>query len=185
VAEVASTFNEALLMDHVLRAVTRGDLRRALLGNYLDGVRGTVFRQVQFAEFEWRIHQLAERGEALTGDLLNAMYLELVRKYHGHDQGVCRVDDEVAVEWAYIPHFYYSFYVYQYATSFIASSAISGQVLAGDRDAAERYRRLLCAGGSDYPMELMRRAGIDMETAAPFDLFFGRLESMVAEFPVA
>jgi oligoendopeptidase F len=138
---------------------------------------------VQFAEFEWRIHQIAERGEALTGDLLNSLYLELARKYYGHDRGVCIVDDEVGAEWAYIPHFYYNFYVYQYATSFIASSAIAQRVLAQDAETAARYLELLQAGGSDYPMDLLRRAGVDMNTPAPFDAFIHRYDKMIEEFP--
>ncbi|MDH3252015.1 MAG: oligoendopeptidase F, partial [Ignavibacteria bacterium] len=115
VAEVASTFNEALLMEHMLRALTDDAKRLSLLGNYLDGIRGTIFRQTQFSEFELRIHELAERGEALTGDSLNDLYAGICRKYYGHDAGVCIVDDEIRAEWAHVPHFYYTFYVYQYA----------------------------------------------------------------------
>ncbi|MBN2317274.1 MAG: oligoendopeptidase F, partial [Sedimentisphaerales bacterium] len=121
VAEVASTFNEALLIHKVLEEIKDDDVRLSLLMNYLDGIKGTVFRQTQFAEFELRIHEKAERGEPLTGDALTTLYGDILRKYYGHDEGVCHIDDLYAVEWAYIPHFYYNFYVYQYSTSFTAS----------------------------------------------------------------
>jgi oligoendopeptidase F len=139
VAEVASTFNEALLIDHMLKTIKDENVRLSLLGSYLEGIKGTVFRQTQFAEFELRIHDLAEKGEALTGDRLNELYREITRKYYGHDKGVCIVDDEIKSEWSYIPHFYYNFYVYQYATAFTASAALSEQVLGGDKAATKRY----------------------------------------------
>lgn len=181
VAEVASTFNEALLLEHMLRREQSPEVRLSLLANYLDNVRATVFRQIQFAEFELRIHETAERGQGLTGDLFSELYSLLVRCYHGHDAGVCRVDDEVAMEWAYIPHFYYNFYVYQYATSLVASSAILEQVLAGDSGAVSRYLGLLRAGGSDYPMELLRHAGVDMNTSAPFEATMRKLNRVMDE----
>jgi oligoendopeptidase F len=181
VAEVASTLNEALLMEHMLRTLTDDGARLSLLGNYLDGIRGTIFRQTQFSEFELRIHELAERGEALTGDSLNELYAGICRKYYGHDAGVCIVDDEISAEWAHVPHFYYDFYVYQYATSFTASAALSEQVLAGDRLATERYLELLKAGGSDYPIELLRRAGVDMTSAEPFELTMQKMSRVMDE----
>jgi oligoendopeptidase F len=181
VAEVASTFNEALLLDCMLRALDRDDVRLSLLGHYLDGVRATVFRQVQFAEFELRIHETAEKGEALTGDLLGSIYEEIAREYYGHERGICVVDDEIKAEWAYIPHFYYNFYVYQYATSFTASAAIVDQVLAGDTAAVRRYLTLLSAGGSDYPIELLKKAGIDMTTTAPLEATMQRMNRVMDE----
>ncbi|MEJ2109661.1 MAG: oligoendopeptidase F [Acidobacteriota bacterium] len=132
IAEVASTFNEALLLHHMLNAETRKDVRLALLCNHLDNARATVFRQVQFAEFELNIHEIVESGTALTGDLLDTRYEEIVKKYYGHDGGICIVDDDIKSEWAYIPHFYFNFYVYQYATSFTASAALSERVLSED-----------------------------------------------------
>src|SRR5205823_4232943 len=106
VAEVASTFNEALLIDHMLKTIKDEHVRLSLLGSYLESIKGTVFRQTQFAEFELRIHEKAEKGEALTGDALSELYREIVRNYYGHDRGVCMVDDYVENEWAMIPHFY-------------------------------------------------------------------------------
>jgi oligoendopeptidase F len=169
VAEVASTFNEALLIDKMLKEIKDDDTRLSLLMNHLDGIKGTVFRQTQFAEFELRIHQKAERGEPLTGDVLTELYGEILKKYYGHDSGVCHIDDLYAVEWAYIPHFYYDFYVYQYSTSFTASTALSEKVLAKEKDAVAKYIKFLSAGGSDYPIDLLKTAGVDMTTAEPFN----------------
>lgn len=181
VAEVASTFNEALLMEHMLKTVKDDAVRLSLLGNYLDGIRGTVFRQAQFSEFELAIHTLAEKGEALTGERFSELYDDIVKRYYGHEQGVCCVDDEIAIEWAHIPHFYYHFYVYQYATSFTASAALSEQVLAGDTEATRRYMQLLAAGGSDYPIELLKKAGVDMTTPFPFELTMKKMNRVMDE----
>lgn len=167
VAEVASTFNEALLIDHVLKGISDPATKLALLGNYLENIKGTVFRQTQFAEFEMRTHEMAERGQPLTGDALSALYMEITKKYYGHEGGVCTVDDYVAHEWAFVPHFYRTFYVYQYATSFTASAALAERVLAGDASARQRFLQFLSAGGSKYPIELLKDAGVDMTTAEP------------------
>ncbi len=179
VAEVASTFNEALLMDSMLKTLVDDRARLLLLMHELDGIRGTVFRQAQFAEFEWRIHEKAERGEPLTGESLGALYEEIGRVYYGHDGGVCVVDPEIRHEWAHIPHLYYTFYVYQYATSYTASCALAEQILGGDREARDRYLRLLGAGGSEYPIDLLKAAGVDMTTSAPFDLAMRRMHRIL------
>jgi oligoendopeptidase F len=178
---VASTFNETLLIHKMLREIEDDDVRLSLLMNYLDGIKGTVFRQTQFAEFELRMHEKADRGEPLTGDTFTALYGEILKEYYGHDQGVCRIDDLYTVEWAYIPHFYYNFYVYQYATSFTASVALSEQVLAGDADTTRRYLELLSAGGSDYPINLLRKAGVDMTTSLPFELTMKKMNRVMDE----
>ncbi len=169
VAEVASTFNEALLIHKVLKEIKDDDVRLSLLMNYLDGIKGTVFRQTQFAEFELRIHEMAERGEPLTGDALTKLYGDILKKYYGHDKGACHIDDLYAVEWAYIPHFYYNFYVYQYSTSFTASTALAEKVLSGEPGAVEKYVTFISAGGSDYPIEVLKQAGVDMTGPEPFD----------------
>ncbi len=181
VAEVASTFNEALLLNHMLGIEARDDVRLSLLCNYLDNARATVFRQVQFAEFELRLHEKAEEGTALTGDFLNSIYADIAREYYGHDKGICIVDDEIHAEWTYIPHFYYNFYVYQYATSFTASAALSERALAGDEDTLIRYLDLLSAGGSDYPIELLKRAGVDMTVSQPLDAAMLQLNRVMDE----
>ena len=169
VAEVASTFNEALLIHKMLKEIKDDDTRLSLLMNYLDGIKGTVFRQTQFAEFELRIHEKAERGEPLTGDVLTALYGEILKKYYGHDKGVCHIDDLYAIEWAYIPHFYYNFYVYQYSTSFTASTALAEKVLGREKGAVGKYIEFISSGGSDYPIELLKKAGVDMTGAEPFN----------------
>ena len=181
VAEVASTFNEALLIDYVLKNTKDDAARLSLLGSYLEGIKGTVFRQTQFAEFELQIHEMAEKGEPLTGDVLNKTYDEIVKKYYGHDQKVCIVDDEIQAEWMFIPHFYYNFYVFQYATSFTASAALSEEVMAGDKAATKKYIEFLSAGGSDYPIELLKKAGVDMTTSAPFDLTMKKMNRVMDE----
>ncbi|MDR0310509.1 MAG: oligoendopeptidase F [Acidobacteriota bacterium] len=181
VAEVASTFNEALLLDHMLKAETGAEVRLSLLCNYLDDARATVFRQTQFAEFELKIHELAESGTALTGDLLDGVYLDLTREYYGHEKGGCVVDDFIRAEWAYIPHFFADFYVYQYATSFIASTALAEKVIAGEPGAAESYLELLRAGGSDYPIDLLRKAGVDMTAQAPMDACIRKINQVMDE----
>jgi len=181
VAEVASTFNEALLMEHMLKTVTDKRVRLSLLVNYLDGVRATLFRQTQFAEFELQIHEQVERGETLTGDTLSALYDGIARIYYGHDRGICTIDEEIKAEWAAVPHFYYNFYVYQYATSLTASAALAEMVLSGDRDATRRYLKLLSAGGSDYPIALLREAGVDMTGPEPFALMMKRMNRVMDE----
>jgi len=167
-AEVASTFNEALLLHRMLAEASSDEQRLFLLGSYLENLRGTYFRQAMFAEFELAIHEAVERGEALTGARLSAMYGELLRRFHGHDQGVVQVPEAYFVEWAYIPHFYYNFYVYQYATSLAASTQLAGEVLEGVSGARDRYLGLLKAGGSRYPYELLKEAGVDLATPAPY-----------------
>jgi oligoendopeptidase F len=173
VAEVASTLNEALLLDYMLGQAKDDATRLVLLGNRLDGLRTTLFRQTQFAEFELRAHQAAEQGEPVTGESLTRLYLQIVRDYYGHAQGVCQVDDLIGIEWAFIPHFYLDFYVYQYATSLVASSSIASRILAevkqGKTSTRDGYLAMLSAGGSKYPMDLLKAAGVDMSTSAPFD----------------
>jgi len=170
VAEVASTFNETLLINHVLKNTKDDDVRLALLGNYLENIKVTLFRQAQFAEFELRMHEMAAKGQAITGQALAKLYLDITRKYYGQDKGVCIVDDYIANEWSYIPHFYRDFYVYQYATSFTASMALAEKVQTGDPAALKRYLAFLGAGGSKYPIDLLKDAGVDMTTDEPLDL---------------
>jgi oligoendopeptidase F len=181
VAEVASTFNEALLIDHMLKTITDDATKLSLLGDYLEGIKGTVFRQTQFAEFELRVHEMAEKGEPLTGDALSKLYGEITRKYYGHDQKVCIVDDYIQHEWAYIPHFYRNFYVFQYATSFTASAALSEKVLAGDAAATKRYLTFLSSGGSKYPIDLLKDAGVDMTTDEPLTLTMQKMNRVMDE----
>jgi oligoendopeptidase F len=179
VAEVASTFNEALLIEHMLKTIKDDKTRLSLLGNYLENIKGTVFRQTQFAEFELRMHEMVEKGEPITGESLDKLYLEITRKYYGHDAGICIVDDYVQHEWAFIPHFYLNFYVFQYATSFTASAALSEKVLAGDQGATKRYLAFLSAGGSKYPIDLLKEAGVDMTTNEPLQLTLQKMNRVM------
>ena len=169
VAEVASTLNEALLIHKMLGQIEQDEVRLSLLMNYLDGIKGTVFRQTQFAEYELRMHEMAETGTPLTGDALTSLYGEILNTYYGHDQGVCVVDDLYHMEWAYIPHFYYNFYVFQYATSFTASTALSEKIINHEPGAVDKVLTFLSSGGSDYPINILKKAGVDMTQAEPFE----------------
>lgn len=181
VAEVASTFDEALLLDHLLGQIRDKDARLSLLGKHLESIKGTVFRQAQFAEFELRMHEMAQQGRPVTGEALAKLYLDITRQYYGHDQGVCIVDDYIAHEWSYIPHFYRSFYVFQYATSFVASAALAGKVKAGGAEAAQRYLAFLGSGGSKYPIDLLREAGVDMTSDEPLQLAVQEMNRVMDE----
>lgn len=167
VAEVASTVNEAILNDHLLKTIDDEQQRIYLLNYWLDGFRGTVFRQTMFAEFEHLIHQLDQEGVALTAEKLTEEYYALNKKYFGEDMVI---DDEIGLEWARIPHFYYNYYVYQYATGYSAAVALSNQILSEGEPAVERYiNHFLKAGSSDYPIEVLKKAGVDMTTSQPIE----------------
>lgn len=160
VAEVASTVNEALLNDYLLKTTEDVQKRIYLLNHWLDGFRGTVFRQTMFAEFEHLIHQLDQQGVALTAEKLTEEYYALNKKYFGDD---IVVDPQIGLEWARIPHFYYNYYVYQYATGYSAAVALSEQILTEGEPAVRRYiDHFLKAGSSDYPIEVLKKAGVDM-----------------------
>jgi len=188
VAEVASTLNENLLFHHVLDQTQDDRTRLFLLSSYLDSMRTTLFRQTLFAEFEMKMHEAVERGEPLTGESLNKMYLELLRRYYGHDQGVVNVDERYAAEWAFIPHFYRPFYVYQYATSMIggmqlADGMIGKAAVKSGKATANRaaYLRLMEAGGSKYPIELLQDAGVEMTTSGPFNAAMREMNAIMDE----
>ncbi|WP_460001612.1 oligoendopeptidase F [Paradesulfitobacterium aromaticivorans] len=179
VAEVASTLNEALVMEHLLKTSEDKKLTAYLVNHYLEQFRGTVFRQTMFAEFERKIHAVVEEGGALTADSLSEIYRELNSKYYGPEMAS---DPEIALEWARIPHFYNAFYVYKYATGFAAATALARAILDDGESAATRYIEFLSAGGSDYPIELLRKAGVDMETPKPvreaLEVFAGLVERL-------
>jgi oligoendopeptidase F len=164
VAEVASTVNETLVMNYMLKTTTDPKKRMYLVNYYLEQFRGTVYRQTMFAEFEKIIHEKAENGEPLTADLLCEIYKRLNEEYYGED---IVIDDDIKMEWARIPHFYTSFYVYQYATGFSAAIALSEKILNEGEPAVERYLNFLKSGGSDYPISLLQKAGVDMTTPEP------------------
>jgi oligoendopeptidase F len=181
VAEVASTFNEALLIDYMLKTIKDDATKLSLLGNYLEGIKSTVFRQTQFAEFDLRAHDMAEKGQPLTGEAFDTLYASITKKYYGHDQGIAIVDDYIAHEWAFIPHFYRNYYVFQYATSFTAAEALAEKVMAGDQSAIKRFLSFLSAGGSKYPIDLLKEAGVDMTTDEPLELTIKKMNRVMDE----
>ncbi len=164
VAEVASTCNEVLLMEYLLKNTIDKKERAYLLNHYLDSFKGTVYRQTMFAEFEKESNRMAEQGESLTAESLNELYLKLNQKYYGTD---IISDEEIAFEWAKIPHFYYNFYVYQYATGFSAAVALARGILKEGEPAVERYKKFLCGGCSESPLELLKIAGVNLESPKP------------------
>jgi oligoendopeptidase F len=167
VAEVASTLNEGLLTEHLLKTSTDKALRLAILNHSLESLRGTLFRQTMFAEFEQLIHQRMEEGQPLTADALSVSYHNLNAKYYG---GETVIDELIDIEWARIPHFYYNFYVYQYATGISAASALVQQILSEGQPAVDRYLNFLRSGSSEYSIDLLKKAGVDMNTPAPIRL---------------
>ena len=170
VAEVASTCNENLLMDYMLKHTDSDAMKLFLLGSYVDNIRQTLFRQAQFAEFELKIHQMVESGQPLTGENLNKAYAGIINEYYGVPQGITEINPVCYSEWAFIPHFYYNFYVYSYATSITASTAISQMIMEGKPDAVKDYRKFLTLGSSLPPVEELKVAGVDMTTDVPFDI---------------
>jgi oligoendopeptidase F len=177
-AEVASTFNEALVMDYLLKKEKDPAKRLYLINQYIDNIRGTVVTQVMFADFELKMHRAAEAGEPLTADALGQMYLETLKSYYGNS---VVIDPEYAFTWIRIPHFYRNFYVYKYATSFCASQALSQKVLKGEKGARESYIKYLSSGSSKYPLELLKDAGVDMSTPAPVEATMKKLAELVDE----
>lgn len=164
VAEVASTLNEGLLTEYLLRTNTDPTVRLAILNHSLEDLRGTLFRQTMFAEYEQQIHDHAEHGESLTADALSSMYHALNEKYYGAE---ATIDELIDIEWGRIPHFYYNFYVFQYATGISAASALVQQILHEGKPAVDRYLKFLSSGSSDYSIELLKKAGVDMTSPEP------------------
>lgn len=177
VAEVASTCNEALLSEHLLNTLDDEKEKLYILNHILEGFRGTVFRQTMFAEFEHEIHVRAQNGEPLTAESFTDIYYDLNKKYFGDD---IEIDEAIGLEWARIPHFYMNYYVYQYATGYSAATALAKQILAEGEPAVDRYKDFLKAGSSDYPIEVLKRAGVDMTSKQPIidalDVFEEKLD---------
>ena len=178
VAEVASTCNEVLLMRHLLRKSTDRRERAYLINHFLDQFKGTVYRQTMFAEFERELGRMAERGETLTADALDEKYLALNRLYFGPNMVS---DAQIALEWARIPHFYYNYYVFQYATGFSAAVALADRILREGEPAVADYKRFLSGGSSTDPISLLKLAGVDMSTPAPVDAALAMFGELVDE----
>lgn len=177
-AEIASTTNENILTETLLKEIKDEKLRFTILNNYLDGFRATVFRQTQFAEFEDLIHQADQEGEVLTSEYLSELYATLNEKYYGLS---AQENPQIQFEWARIPHFYYNYYVYQYATGFAAASYLAEKIVHGSAEDKERYLDYLKAGNSDYPLNVIKKAGVDMLDATYLDEAFAVFEKRLME----
>ena len=182
VAEIASTCNESLLNDYLVRHAKSDKEKLFLLGSYLELLRTTIFRQTSFAEFEWEIHKRVENNQPLTGEIMSQIYWKIVTKYYGNSPDVCVVDPYIAYEWAYIPHFVdYTYYVYQYATSLIYATAFAQKIIHEGEPAVKKYYNILKGGSSDYPINLIRKAGIDPLSSEAFDLTMQRMNTVMDE----
>ena len=178
-AEIASTTNEVLLLYHMLKIAKDDNERLLYLDSALENLRGTFFRQAMFAAFERDVHARVDQGESLTGEALTKIYGDILRRYHGDQEGVVKVDDLYTVEWAFIPHYYNRFYVFQYATSISAGNMFADEILQGVPGARERYLDILRAGGSRYPYELVKEAGVDLATPAPYQAIVARMNRIM------
>ncbi|WHZ31359.1 oligoendopeptidase F [Desemzia incerta] len=184
-AEIASTTNENILTEYLLQTVTDPKVRVYILNHYLDGFKGTIFRQTQFAEFEHTIHEEARKGTPLTAEFLTNYYGELNARYYGP---AVEKDPEIAYEWSRIPHFYYNYYVYQYSTGFSAATALADKIMSGEEGALDKYLTYLKSGNSDFPIEVMKKAGVDMtekdyieKAMAVFERRLNELEELIKE----
>ncbi|WP_187775913.1 oligoendopeptidase F [Salinicola corii] len=180
-AEVASTTNEQLLVDRMIQQAKAPEEKLFYIGQALEAIRGTYFRQAQFAEFELAIHRAAENGEQLSGDRLTQMYGEILRKYYGVDKGITTIDEADYAEWAYIPHFYYDFYVYQYATSITAAQMFAHGLERDPKAWRDRYLNVLSQGGSQSGYQLLKKAGVDLATPAPYDNLIQDMNKLIDE----
>lgn len=178
VAEVASTVNENLLIEHLLKNENDPKVRLSLLNQYLEGFKGTVYRQTMFAEFEKEAHAMSERGEPISAEALNTLYLKLIKEYFGEE---LVIDEEVQYEWSRIPHFYRPFYVYVYATGYSSATALSQKIINEGEEAVKNYLEFLTMGGSAYPLDELIHAGVDLNTPKPIEEALKRFESALDE----
>jgi oligoendopeptidase F len=181
IAEIPSTSLELILQQYMTEHAQTKEEKLFYLGSALENLRGTFFRQTMFAEFELQLYEAVERGEALSGERISQLYLELLKRYHGSDEGVVQIDDLYANEWMFVPHFYYNMYVYQYATSLTAGTALYEKIVQDGDAGVENYKNLLRAGGSDYPYQLLRNAGVDLATPAPYQAVVRRMNAIMDE----
>ncbi len=178
-AEIPSTTNEMLLADHVIATSPTREAKIFAISQELDLLRGTFFRQAMFAEFELKAHEAADRGDPITGESLSKLYLDLLKRYHGDGKDGVKIDDLFGAEWAYIPHFYNSFYVYQYATSIAAAAYFANGIETGDTEFRDRYLDMLKAGYADDPYPVVKRAGLDMATPEPYQALVKRMDKLM------
>ena len=181
IAEIPSTSLELILQDYMSKRAETDDERLFYLGSALEGMRGTFFRQTMFAEFELALYEAVERGEALSGERISEIYGQILKRYHGHDEGVVTIDELYTNEWMFIPHFYYNMYVYQYATSKTAGTALYAKIVEEGESGVENYKNLLRAGGSDYPHTLLKNAGVDMSQPGPYRAVVAKMNAIMDE----
>jgi oligoendopeptidase F len=181
IAEIPSTSLELILQDYMSKHAESIDEQLFYLGEGLESMRGTFFRQTMFAEFELALYETAERGEALTGERISGIYGEILRRYHGHDEGVVVIDDLYTNEWLFIPHFYRNMYVFQYATSKTAGTALYEKIVNEGDAGVETFKNLLRAGGSDYPYELLVQAGVDLAQPEPYEAIVRKMNAVMDE----
>jgi oligoendopeptidase F len=181
IAEIPSTSLELILQDYMSKNAKSIDEKLFYLGHALEGMRGTFFRQTMFAEFELALYEAAERGEALSGDRITKIYGEILRRYHGHDEGIVVIDDLYTNEWMFVPHFYRNMYVFQYATSKTAGTALYEKIVNEGEAGVENYKNLLRAGGSDYPYKLLVNAGVDLATPEPYQAIVAKMNAIMDE----
>ncbi len=180
-AEIPSTSLELILQQYMANKASTVDEKLFYLGYGLENLRGTFFRQTMFAEFELSLYEAVERGEALTGERISEMYGEILRRYHGHDEGVVIIDDLYTNEWMFVPHFYYNMYVFQYATSLTAGTALYAKIVEDGQVGVDNFKNLLRAGGSDYPYSILRNAGVDLATPEPYQAVVNRMNAIMDE----
>ena len=181
IAEIPSTSLELILQDYMQKNAETLDEKLFYLGHALENMRSTFFRQTMFAEFELALYEAAERGEALSGDKISEMYGEILRRYHGHDDGIVIIDDLYANEWMFVPHFYYNMYVFQYATSQTAGAALYSKIVNEGEAGVENYKDLLRAGGSNYPYLLLVEAGVDLTKPEPYQAAVAKMNAIMDE----
>jgi len=181
IAEIPSTSLELILQNYMDKNAESIEERLFYLGHALENMRGTFFRQTMFAEFELALYEAAERGEALSGDRITEIYGDILRRYHGHDEGIVVIDDLYTNEWMFVPHFYYNMYVYQYATSKTAGTALYAKIVEEGEAGVENYKDLLRAGGSNYPYLLLVEAGVDMAKPEPYLAIVAEMNAIMDE----
>ncbi len=179
VAEVASTVNEVLLINYLLNNEENEEVKKYLINHFIDKFKGTFFTQVMFAEFEKKTHEMAEQGLPLNVESFSEVYEGLFREYHGEE---LVFDDEVKYGWSRIPHFYRPFYVYKYATGFASAIHIATKILEGDKTTLTSYLEFLKSGSSDYPLELLKKTGVDLTTPYPIENSLKKFNELVEEF---
>jgi oligoendopeptidase F len=181
IAEIPSTSLELVLQDYMTKHAESDAERLFYLGSALESLRTTFFRQTMFAEFELALYEAVERGEALSGERISSLYGEILRRYHGHDEGVVTIDELYTNEWMFVPHFYFNMYVFQYATSQTAGTALYETIVEQGEPAVENFKKLLRAGGSDYPYELLTRAGVDLASPEPYRAVIRKMNAIMDE----